>query len=117
MSNTKNLNRPNPEMKEKRKRKNRTRQYKLKILQEIEECTIPGGVAAIIRREGLYSSTISGWRKQKIEGKLDKTQKSDSLDKILEQEKEIRRLKKELYQTKQLIEIQKKISELIENKN
>ena len=117
MSNTKNLNRPNPEMKEKRKRKNRTRQYKLKILQEIEECTIPGGVAVIIRREGLYSSTISGWRKQKIEGKLDKTQKSDSMDKILEMEKEIRRLKKELYQTKQLIEIQKKISEIIENKN
>ncbi len=64
MSNLERLGTPNPEMHEPTKRRYHTKQYKIKILNEIEVCTVPGGVGAILRREDLYSSTISGWRKQ-----------------------------------------------------
>lgn len=104
-----------PEMKKSKKRRYHTKSYKLKILKEIDECTVPGGVGAILRREGLYSSTISSWRKQKAAGKLDKNSKN-STDKIYDLEKENRDLKKELEQARLIIDIQKKISNLIEDK-
>jgi len=75
-----------------------------------------GGVGAILRREGLYSSTISGWRKQKLTGKLDNLS-GNSIDKIYDLEKENRKLKQELEQARLIIDIQKKISNLIENKD
>jgi transposase-like protein len=73
-------------MHESKRRRYHTKTYKLQILNEIDNCTISGGVGAIIRREGLYSSTISGWRKQKVEGKLDLTS-TNSSDKIYNLEK------------------------------
>lgn len=98
-----------------KKRRYHTKSYKLKILEEIENCTVPGGVGAILRREGLYSSTLSNWRKQKAAGKLDNFSISSS-DKIYDLEKENRKLKQELEQARLIIDIQKKISNLIENK-
>jgi len=112
---TGSLRTPNPEIDEPTGRKYHTNQYKIKILNEIEECTVPGGVGAILRREGLYSSTISGWRRQRASGKLGSSSASSS-DKIIELEKEIRRLKRELEQANLVIDIQKKISNLIESK-
>lgn len=105
----------NPEMKENKKRRYHTKSYRIKILEEIENCTVPGGVGAILRREGLYSSTISGWRKQKAAGRLDNSSEK-SIDKIYDLEKENRKLKQELEQARLIIDIQKKISNLIEKK-
>jgi len=104
----------NPEMQVNQKRRYHTATYKLKILKDIEECTVPGGVGAILRREGLYSSTISGWRKQRAAGKLDHST-NKSADKIYDLEKENRKLKKELEQARLIIDIQKKISNIIGN--
>jgi len=115
MSNLESMRAPNPEMYEPNKRRYHTKQYKIKILNEIEECTVPGGVGAILRREGLYSSTISGWRKQRAAGKLD-SKSSNSVEKIFELEKENRKLKQELERARIIIDIQKKISNLIEGK-
>ena len=50
MSNLESMRAPNPEMHEPNKRRYHTKQYKIKILNEIEECTVPGGVGAILRR-------------------------------------------------------------------
>lgn len=115
MSNLESLRTPNPEMDKPTKRNYHTKQYKIKILNEIEACTVPGGVGAILRREGLYSSTISGWRKQRAAGKLDSTS-TNSIGKIYELEKENRKLKQDLEQARLVIDIQKKISDLIESK-
>jgi len=115
MSNSELRKPVNPEMKDTKKRRYRTKSYKLKILEEIDSCTVSGGVGAILRREGLYSSTISGWRKQKAAGKLNNSS-GNSVDKIYNLEKEIRKLKQELEQARLIIDIQKKISNLIENK-
>lgn len=115
MYKSESLRTPNPEMREPNKRRYHTKNYKLKILDEIEACTVVGGVGAILRREGLYSSTISGWRKQRAAGKLD-SRPSGLPEKIYELEKENRKLKQELEQSRLIIDIQKKISNLIESK-
>lgn len=115
MSNLESLRTPDPEMDEPNKRRYHTKQYKKKILNEIEACTVPGGVGAILRREGLFSSTISGWRKQRAAGKLD-SKSPNSVEKIYELEKENRKLKQDLEQARLIIDIQKKISDLIESK-
>jgi len=107
----------NPEVTPRRKRRYHTISYKLKILRELDECTIKGGKGAILRREGLYSSTVTGWRRQRAAGKLEPGNSKNKNDKIYELEKENRKLKQELKQAKMIIEVQKKISELLEQKD
>jgi len=70
MTKSKNAgDRPNPEVPERAKRRRFSPEYKLKIVQEADRCT-PGEVGALLRREGLYSSHLSLWRKQRDEGAL-----------------------------------------------
>ncbi len=56
--------------------------YKLRILREADECTGSTAVGALLRREGLYSSHLSQWRKQRSEGKLG-TSKRDNDEIVL----------------------------------
>jgi transposase-like protein len=58
-----------PEVPERAKRRTYSAQYKLRILAEYERCD-PGAKGALLRREGLYSSMISEWRKQRDHGAL-----------------------------------------------
>jgi transposase-like protein len=106
-----------PEVTPGKKKRYHTVSYKLKILKELDECLVKGGKGAILRREGLYSSTVTGWRKQKAAGKLEPGNSKSNKDKIYELEKENRKLKQELKQAKMIIEVQKKISELLEQKD
>src|SRR5512142_513853 len=53
------------------KRKRYTTSYKLRVLEEADRCIAPGELAALIRREGIYSSTLADFRKQKARGELD----------------------------------------------
>jgi len=62
---------PDPEVPEKKPRRRFTASYKLRILQEVENCTEPGGVGKILRREGLYSSNLTDWRRARDNGLLD----------------------------------------------
>jgi len=52
------------------KRRRFSAEYKLKILREAEACSASGEVGALLRREGLYSSLLSEWRKQREAGSL-----------------------------------------------
>jgi transposase-like protein len=61
---------PDPELVEGPRRRQFTAEYKLRILQEAEACTKAGEIGALLRREGLYSSLLSEWRKQREEGAL-----------------------------------------------
>jgi len=61
---------PNPEVKEKKSRRRFTAQYKLRILEEADACAQPGQLGALLRREGLYSSSLTKWRQQREEGLL-----------------------------------------------
>jgi transposase-like protein len=59
---------PDPELIEGPKRRRFSAEYKLRILREVEACTRPGEIGALLRREGLYSSILSEWRKQREAG-------------------------------------------------
>ena len=61
---------PDPELVEGPRRRRFTAEYKLKVLREAEGCSKPGEMGALRRREGLYSSHLSTWRKQRDEGAL-----------------------------------------------
>ena len=75
-----------------------------------------GEVGALLRREGLYSSMVSKWRQQKAAGKLDRPSGGQE-----QKTKELRRLKREnarlqaqLAKAEAIIEVQKKLSALLE---
>ena len=61
---------PDPEVRDRPKRRTFTAKYKLAILRELDACSEPGAVGAVLRREGLYSSHISDWRKKRATGEL-----------------------------------------------
>ncbi len=61
---------PDPELVERPVRRRFSAEYKLGILREADGCSAPGEVGALLRREGLYSSILSEWRKQRDAGSL-----------------------------------------------
>jgi len=62
--------RPDPELAERGRRRRFSAQYKLDVLVEAEACTRHGEVGALLRREGLYTSHLTAWRKQRDAGAL-----------------------------------------------
>ena len=61
---------PDPEVVAKPKRRQFTAEYRLRILEEAERCTQPGEVGRLLRREGLYSSHLTTWRRARRTGSL-----------------------------------------------
>jgi transposase len=61
---------PDPELVERAKRRRFSAEYKLGILRQAEACTRPGEIGALLRREGLYTSHLTAWRKQREQGAL-----------------------------------------------
>ena len=60
---------PDPELVERPKRRRFSAEYKLRILREADGCTRPGEVGALLRREGLYTSHLTYWRRQRDQGR------------------------------------------------
>lgn len=87
--------------------------YKQRILAEAEACTEPGQVGALLRREGLYSSHLTKWRRQRTAGKLDNKQAMDAAtEEITALKAENERLKRELARASLIIDAQKKLVEV-----
>jgi len=61
---------PDPELTERPRRRHFTAEFKLRILEAADACEKPGEVGALLRREGLYSSHLSTWRRQRETGAL-----------------------------------------------
>lgn len=62
--------RPDPELAERPRRRRFTAEYKLRVLREAAACTRHGEIGAMLRREGLYTSHLTAWRKQRDAGAL-----------------------------------------------
>ncbi len=112
--------RPDPEVRPKAKRRQFTTEYKKRILDEADACATPAERGALVRREGLYSSHWNAWRRQRDQGILDgldpkkRGPKRDPLaveNARLQRENE--RLKKQLQRAETIIEVQKKVSQLL----
>ena len=114
---------PDPEVSEKKPRRHFTAAYKLRILKEYDACTEPGEIGALLRREGLYHSNINTWLRQRDEGELHglspkkrgrKAKEVNPLAKdVARLERENKKLTKKLKQAETIIEVQKKISEIL----
>jgi transposase-like protein len=107
---------------EKAKRRRFDAPYKLAILAEADSCP-PGGIGALLRREGLYSSHLVAWRRQRERGELaglsaKRGRKAEPVNplakRVAELEREKRRLERKLEQAELLLDIQKKASRLLE---
>jgi len=113
----------NPEVFEKPRKRRFTAEYKLKILGEADACQDDGEIGTLLRREGLYSSYLTAWRRQREEGTLGalgpkkrgrKSKRTDPLAvEVQKLKKENQKLKKRLMQTETIIEVQKKMSEAL----
>ena len=98
-------------------------EYKLRLLREVDKCTRPGELGALLRREGLYSSALSNWRRARARGDLvgpgmrKRGPKARPVDegakRIMRLERENRRLKRRLERAEAVIDVQKKVSELL----
>jgi transposase-like protein len=111
---------PDPEVRPKAQRRQFTAEYKKRVLDEADACTTPSQRGALVRREGLYSSHLTTWRRQRAHGILDglapkkRGVKSDPL--ALENTQlrgEIQRLEQQLQRAETIIEVQKKLSQLL----
>ena len=110
---------PDPEVRPKAKHRHFTAEYKKRILDEADTCTSPTQRGALVRREGLHSSHLTMWRRQRTQGILDglapkrRGVKSDPLAlENAELRREIKRLEQQLQRAETIIEVQKKISQL-----
>jgi transposase-like protein len=114
---------PDPEVVATAQRRQFTAREKLRILEEADACTEPGEVGALVRREGIYSSYLSRWRRARKRGQLTgmrgkkrgpKTAADQALvEEVTKLRQENERLRARLEQAEAIIEVQKKVSQLL----
>ena len=113
-----------PEVLAKPQRRRFTPAYKARIVEEAQRCTESGQIGALLRREGLYSSALTQWRRQYQSGALQalkddkrgRKRTRDARDNELERlQRENQRLNKKLRQAELIIEIQKKVAAMLGN--
>jgi transposase InsO family protein len=114
---------PEVEVDPKAQRRQFSAKYKLDILKRADACTVPGSLGAMLRAEGLYSSHLATWRRQRDAGELAgltpkqrgrKRVEVDARDrKLAEQAREIARLTARAERAEALVELQKKVASLL----
>jgi transposase-like protein len=112
---------PDPEVVDKPSRRRFSPAYKLRILEEVDRCTEPGEVGRILRREGLYSSSLATWRKAARNGSLTalskkrgrKPERNPLDEKVRKLERQNARLENELRKAHLIIDVQGKVAGLL----
>lgn len=107
----------------KAERRRFTAQYKLKVLREADHCKQPGEIGALLRREGLYWSNLTLWRKQRQSGELvglkgkgwgaQRLERNPLAEQVRRLERENARLKRRAERAEGIVEVQKKVSEIL----
>jgi transposase len=112
---------PDPELVEQAKRRSFSAKYKLEILAKADACTRPGEVGELLRREGLYTSHLTYWRKQVRDGALKELGQARGRKPADRRDREIaeltgraERAEAELQRARKVIEIQGNLSALLE---
>ena len=112
---------PDPELVEQAKRRKFTARYKAEILAKADACTRPGEVGDLLRREGLYTSHLTYWRKQREAGALKELGQPRGRKPVDRRDEEIAKLTRklerseaELAKARRVIEIQGNVSALLE---
>jgi transposase len=115
--------RPDSEVVAKPKRRTFPTEYKIRILEEVDAASaIPGGVGALLRREGLYSSHLVSWRRERQAGILEalkprKRGPRSERNPLAEETEKLRRqvgqLTEKLRKAEIIIDVQKKVAALL----
>ena len=112
---------PDPELVEQAKRRSFTAEYKARILAEADACTQPGEIGELLRREGLYTSHLTYWRKQRRDGALKELGQPRGRKPVDKRDAQIagltrraERAEAELAKMKRVVEIQGNLSALLE---
>jgi transposase-like protein len=112
---------PSPELDERAQRRRYSAAYKMRIVAEADACTEPGQVGALLRREGLYTSHLTYWRKQRDAGALEALGRQRGRKPADRRDREIaalraraERAEAELEKARRVIEVQGKVSALLE---
>lgn len=112
----------NTEVPARAKRRSFTSKYKLKILAQVEQCSHSGEIGALLRREGLYSSHLTYWRNARQKGALaalsqkrgkPKTKNTAEAKEMERLRRENERLREKLRRASVVIEVQKKVSDIL----
>lgn len=114
---------PDPEVSDKAVRRQFTAKHKLSILRQADICAESGGIAALLRREGIYSSNLNTWRRQRDQGTLEaltpkqRGRKPSQHDLVTQENNQLRkenaRLANRLKQAELIIDVQKKVSQIL----
>jgi transposase len=111
---------PDPELVERARRRRFTAEYKLRILREADACSKPGEIGALLRREGLYSSLLTEWRRQRERGSLAALERPRGRPKadpreaqIAGLQRRVERAERELEKARRVIEVQGNVSALL----
>ena len=111
---------PDPEVPAKVHRRQFTTEYRRRILKEADGCKKHGELGALLRREGLYSSHLANWRRQRDQGELvvGRARKRGPVPKPVDPrmkqlEVENRRLQRKLARAETIITLQKKVAEIL----
>jgi transposase len=112
---------PDPEVIDKPRRRRFSAAYKVRILEEVDRCTEPGEVGRLLRREGLYSSSLTAWRKAARKGTLKalskkrgrKAQRNPLEEKVRKLERRNARLEEELRKAQLIMDVQGKVAGLL----
>ena len=102
------------------KRRQFTARYKLRILQEADACAGSGQIGALLRREGLYYSNLQTWRRQLNQGQLSglsPKKRGPKEDPVAREnarlKREVEKLKARLERAETIIDVQKKLSQIL----
>jgi transposase-like protein len=114
---------PDPELAERPRRRRFTAEYKLRVLREAEACTRKGEIGAMLRREGLYTSHLTAWRKQRDAGALvglaprKRGPRGPSPEQVENEalRRRLERTQSELETARRVIEVQGNVSALLED--
>ena len=112
---------PDPEVRAVAKRRQFSAAYKLAVLEEADLCTSPGAIGELLRREGLYSSHLTTWRREREAGALEalgrrrgrKVKLTPEQRRIVALEASNTRLERELERARTIIGVQKKLCTLL----
>ena len=106
-----------PQVVPKAERRKFSAEYKERILAEVDACTERGQIGALLRREGLYSSHLEKWRTQRKHGKLGGDKRGRKSDpqaaETARLQRENERLRARLAQAEEIIQVQKKLAQLL----
>jgi len=111
---------PDPEVPARVQRRQFTAEYRRGLLKEADACKKPGALGALLRREGLYSSHLANWRRQREQGELlagrarKRGPTATAIDpRVRQLEVENRRLQRKLARAETIITLQKKVAEIL----